>query len=77
MNIINGEGAWLRDVDAEYKILAEIQRLLGNKPDATGTIKLFTDLDPCPSCKSVIRQFKELYPKIDIEVVYKMVKTDI
>lgn len=76
-NVVNGSDAWLRDVDAEFKILSEIQTLLGNKYDSVGKVKLFTDLDPCPSCKSVIKQFKSLYPNIDIEVIYKMLKDDI
>lgn len=28
-NVINGEGAWPRDVDTEYKILSDIQSKLG------------------------------------------------
>lgn len=73
-NVINGEGAWLRDVDTEYKILSDIQSKLGDNPSASGTIKLYTELEPCPSCQSVIEQFKEMYPNIDIEVIYSIKK---
>ena len=71
-NIINGEGAWLRDVDTEYKILSDIQSKLGDNPSVSGKIKLYTELEPCPSCQSVIEQFKEMYPNIDIEVLYSV-----
>ena len=73
-NIVNGEGAWLRDVDTEYKILSDIQSRLGDNYAASGSIKLYTELEPCPSCQSVIEQFKQMYPNIDIEVVYSVKK---
>ena len=73
-NVINGEGAWLRDVDAEYKILSDIQSKLGNNYSASGKITLYTELEPCPSCQSVIKQFKKMYPNIDIEVIYSILK---
>lgn len=61
-------------MDSEFKILADIQNRLGNNFKTTGKIKLFTVLSPSPSCDDVIRQFKELYKNIDIEVVYKIKK---
>lgn len=73
-NVINGEGAWLRDVDTEYKILSDIQSKLGDNYSASGEIKIYTELEPCPSCQSVIGQFKEMYPNIDIEVIYSVEK---
>ena len=73
-NVINGEGAWLRDVDTEYKILSDIQSKLGNNYSASGKIILYTELAPCPSCQSVIEQFKQMYPNIDIEVIYSILK---
>ena len=73
-NVINGEGAWPRDVDTEYKILSDIQSKLGDNPSASGKIKLYTELEPCPSCQGIIEQFKEMYPNIDIEVIYSIKK---
>ncbi|MBD5550613.1 MAG: hypothetical protein HDQ96_05470 [Lachnospiraceae bacterium] len=73
-NVINGEGAWLRDVDTEYKILSDIQSKLGDNYSASGKIKLYTELEPCPSCQSIIKQFKEMYPNIDVEVIYSVEK---
>lgn len=73
-NLINGEGAWLGDVDTEYKILSDIQKLLGENKNIRGKIKLYMELEPCPSCKYVIQQFKEMYPKLEIEIVYKIKK---
>ncbi|MFD0589138.1 deaminase domain-containing protein [Paenibacillus sp. GCM10027627] len=70
-NIVDGDGAWDRSKDTEFKILNEIATSLGNKRDAVGKITLYTDLDCCPSCNEVIRQFKETYQNIEIEVIYK------
>ena len=71
-NIVDGESAWLRDVDVEYKILSDIQSRLGNNYNVSGSIKLCTELAPCPSCQSVIEQFSEMYPNIEIEVLYNI-----
>ena len=71
-NVVNGEGAWLRDVDVEYKILSDIQSRLGNNYNVLGSIKLCTELAPCPSCQRVIEQFSEMYPNIEIEVFYNI-----
>ena len=70
-NIVDGDGAWDRSKDTEFKILNEIATSLGNNRNAVGKIKLYTDLDCCPSCNDVIRQFKAKYPNISIEVIYK------
>ena len=68
--IINGDKAYLRNVDSEFKILSDIQKSLGSNYKASGKITLYTDLSPCPSCEYVINQFAEMYPNIEIEVVY-------
>jgi hypothetical protein len=68
-NTINGEGAWDRIVDTEFKILDEISKKLNGR-NASGTIKLFTELPPCPSCDDVILQFLQKYPNIKIEVIH-------
>ena len=53
----------LMDTDAEYKALSA----LAAKLDATarqkfGVVYLFTELQPCRSCASVIVQFEERFP---------------
>lgn len=70
-NIVDGIGAWDRSCDTEFKILNDIARKLGDNVSASGKIKLYTDLDCCPSCRSVIQQFRKKYPNIDIEIIYK------
>ena len=70
--MINGEGAWSREVDTEYKILSDIQSKLGDNYLALGNIKLYTELEPCPSCMGVIEQFMDMYPNIEIEVIYSI-----
>ncbi|TDX89458.1 UNVERIFIED_CONTAM: putative deaminase of polymorphic toxin system [Lysinibacillus xylanilyticus] len=61
---------FLRDMDTEYKILNDIADKLGHNPDASGKIKLFTELDTCGSCSRVINAFSKEYPNIDIEIIH-------
>jgi hypothetical protein len=54
--------------DSEVKILEDIAR---NWPrDARGTINLFTERPPCPSCRGVIDQFREMFPNITVNVTH-------
>lgn len=69
-NVINGKDAYTRFYDSEYKILNDIASKLGNKTDASGTIKLFTDRETCPSCARTVNQFMEKYKNIKVEVVH-------
>ena len=68
-NLIEGADAYLRNVDSEFKILNDIANRLGNNTSASGTIKLFTERVPCPSCSRVINMFMEKYKHIKIEVI--------
>lgn len=61
---------YLRTADTEYKILNDLAKQLGDKVDTKGKIKLFTELDTCGSCNYIIRQFKDKYPNIEIEVIH-------
>ncbi|MER2259868.1 MAG: T7SS effector LXG polymorphic toxin, partial [Priestia megaterium] len=49
--------SYLRNTDTEYKILNDIASKLGENTQATGKIKLFTELDTCDSCSKVIAEF--------------------
>lgn len=57
-----------RLTDTESKILEEVASKLGNNTSATGAIQLFTERAPCASCKSVIAQFRQRYPNINLTV---------
>lgn len=70
-NVVNGNGAWDRSRDTEFKILNEIANKLGENTKVSGKIKFYTDLDCCPSCRSVIQQFQKKYPNVEIEIIYK------
>lgn len=59
-----------RDIDSEFKILNDIASKLGDNFNATGNIKLFTELAPCPSCDNVINHFLERYKNITIDVIH-------
>ncbi|MEI2309080.1 deaminase domain-containing protein [Bacillus nitratireducens] len=61
---------YMRDSDTEYKILNEIALKLGDDVNATGKIKLFTELDTCDSCSKVIAEFANKYKNIKLEVIH-------
>jgi len=62
----------LMDTDAEYKVLSEIADTLEMfyALRAEGKLYLYTEFQPCESCSSVLRQFKEKFPHIKIEVFW-------
>ena len=43
---------------------------LGENTQATGKIKLFTELDTCDSCSKVIAEFAAKYKNIELEVIH-------
>jgi hypothetical protein len=70
-NSIDGEDCWDRDQDTEFKLLEAVTEWLGDDPDATGKVALYTDLPPCASCMRVIEEFKRRYPRLRLSVKYK------
>ena len=62
--------SYLRNTDTEYKILNDIASRLGENTQATGKIKLFTELDTCDSCSKVIAEFTTKYKNIELEVIH-------
>lgn len=67
---INGPNALPRWFDTEYKILEDIASRLPD-PAAKGTIRLYTNLEACPSCRGVMRQFLAAYPNVEMLVLYE------
>lgn len=61
-----------RNVDSEYKILNDIANRLGDNPNVEGTVRLFTELAPCPSCMNVIKQFMERYSKVKFILIHNL-----
>ncbi|MBR6021792.1 MAG: hypothetical protein IK066_05170 [Kiritimatiellae bacterium] len=70
-NSVDGEDCWDRGQDTEFKILEAVTEWLGDCPEATGKVALYTDLPPCASCMRVIEEFKGRYPGIRLSVKYK------
>lgn len=66
---VGGPNAIPRWFDTEYKILEDVASRLPD-PSATGKILLYTDLEPCPSCRGVMRQFLAAYTNVEMEVIY-------
>jgi hypothetical protein len=62
----------LMDTDAEYKVLSAIADTLDMFYDLQleGHLYLYTELQPCESCNYVLRQFKEKFPNIRVEVFW-------
>ena len=66
---VGGPRAIPRHFDTEYKILEDIAARLSN-PSAEGRIVIYTDLEPCPSCRGVMDQFLAAYTNVQMEVLY-------
>ena len=67
---VGGPDALPRWFDTEYKILEDIAARLPNR-SAAGTLRLYTNLEPCPSCRGVMEQFLALYTNVQMEVLYE------
>lgn len=68
-----------RPSDTEAALLEyvadQIETYLGSssdsaRPNLTGKLVIYTELAPCDSCQSIIRQFRARYPLIEMEVYY-------
>lgn len=64
-----GAGNFLRDVDAEAKILERMLSL--TTPETRGTLRLFSELPFCDSCQAVIASFHKYRPGLTLELVWK------
>ncbi|NEP59110.1 MAG: hypothetical protein F6K31_19145 [Symploca sp. SIO2G7] len=62
----------LMDTDAEYKVLSEIADTLEMFYDlqVEGELYLYTELQPCESCDSILRQFEEKFSNISVHVFW-------
>lgn len=67
---VDGPDALPRRFDTEYKILEDLAARLPD-PAVAGTIRLYTNLEPCPSCRGVMRQFLACYTNVEILVLYE------
>ncbi|AXW39056.1 hemagglutinin [Ralstonia solanacearum] len=68
---VGGDGAYLRDSDTEFKILETIAQRLGDKRSASGVINLLSEKSVCPSCTSVVMQFRSMFPNIQLNIFTK------
>jgi hypothetical protein len=67
---VGGSAALPRWFDTEYKILEDIAARLKDT-SATGTVRLYTNLEPCPSCRYVMEQFLARYTNVEMLVLYE------
>ena len=67
---IGGPDALPRWFDTEYKILEDIAARLPD-PSVSGRIRLYTNLEACPSCRGVMRQFLAVYTNVEMLVLYE------
>ena len=67
---IDGPNALPRWFDTEYKILEDIAARLPD-PSVSGSIRLYTNLEACPSCRGVMRQFLATYTNVEMLVLYE------
>jgi putative deaminase of polymorphic toxin system len=65
-----GGPAYLRNADAEYKLLEDLaSRLGGPSASLTGRVTIFSERMACDSCMSVIQQFQERFPQIEVVII--------
>lgn len=69
---IDGYSGRLMDTDAEYKVLSEIAEKLEMFYDlqVEGNLYLYTELQPCESCQSILKQFEEKFPHIQTNIFW-------
>jgi len=61
-----------RNSDTEYKLLNAVANELHQKyqgRETSGSITLFSEFSVCISCANVIKEFKKMFPLIDITVI--------
>ena len=53
--------------------ISALEDIAARLPDASaaGQIRLYTNLEPCPSCRGVMDQFLAFYTNVEIEVFYE------
>ena len=62
-------GGFVRDLDAEYKILEELASQLGPSSNVTGVVNMYSELTVCGSCSAVIGEFTSRYPNVVVNVL--------
>ncbi|MFB8798280.1 MAG: putative Ig domain-containing protein [Microcoleus sp.] len=62
------DNGYLRSKDSEIKLLEVIADRYSDNPSIKGKIYLFSERSPCQSCKEVIRDFKKMFPNIEVRV---------
>jgi hypothetical protein len=62
----------LMDTDSEYKALSELARRLDEigTRQKIGVVYLFTEREPCGSCRRVIDQFEERFSMVSVVVKF-------
>ncbi|BBD53632.1 deaminase domain-containing protein [Planktothrix agardhii] len=62
------------NTDAEYKVLSIIAETLEMLFDLkiSGNLYLYTELQPCESCKSIINQFEDKFPNITVQLFWEL-----
>lgn len=59
------------ETDAEYKALSALAARLDETAGLKmGVVYLFSELQPCASCASVIAQFEERYPMVSVVIEF-------
>ncbi len=65
-----GQHGFPRANDSEVQVLENARDLLRATPDARGTLRIFSENPPCPSCLRVMAKFRAEFPNVNVEVVH-------
>jgi len=66
---VGGVGEYIRDVDAEAKILEEVTHM--TQPGTKGTLRVFTEKEPCKACAEAFKNLQKHRPNLTIEIHWK------
>lgn len=58
---------WVRETDAEFKILSDLTDQINELgiQHPVGELRLYTEREPCDSCKRIIKAFSARFPGIE------------
>lgn len=57
--------------DTEMQILNQLHGLFRGNRETEATVQMATQMCTCISCRGVVQAFRELYPKVDLQVYYQ------
>ena len=71
LEAVQGQHNKSRANDSEVRLLGLVDEALAKSGGKPGTLRIFTELPPCPSCQRVMAKFRADHPNVTIEVYHQ------